>query len=164
MIPEDERELLERRARELARPLRPPSWGTALELITFALGSERYAIESEYVRHVFRLAEVSRLPGAQPPVFGVTAWRGSLLTLLDLRAPLGTAATGLGELSRVLVLGRERAVFGVLADAVEDLVTLPESAVRSPAEGVAARRQYVRGITEDAVIVLDAAELLRIHG
>lgn len=161
--PEGVRQVLEERARALARPAVPPPAGDTLELITFALANEVYAIESRYVVAVFRLIDLSPLPGAEPPVFGVTVWRGELLTILDLRAALGLSVTALNDLRRVIVLGEERPAFGILADAVRELVNLPASAVREPPEGVAAKREYLRGVTSDAVLVLDAGALLRLH-
>lgn len=162
--PERERRTLEARARSLAQPLEPPIAGGVLDVVSFKLGSESYALESRYLRAVFRLSELSPIPGAQAPVFGVTPWRGELLTVLDLRQLLGVPATGLSDLSRVLVVGEARAAFGILVDAVDDLVTLPLSTIRPPAEGVAVQREFLRGITGEALIVLDAAELLRLHG
>jgi len=163
MSPERARRVLDERARALARPAAPPPAGDTLELLTFVLANEVYAVESRYVLAVFRLTDLSPLPGAKPPVFGVTAWRGELLTILDLRAALGLSVTALNDLSRVIVLGKERPAFGILADAVRELVNLPASAVREPPEGVAAKREYLRGVTPDAVLVLDAGVLLRLH-
>ncbi len=158
------RELLEERARALARPAAPPPAGDTLELLTFALANEVYAVESRYAVAVFQLIDLSPLPGAEPPVFGVTAWRGELLTILDLRAALGLSVTALNDLSRVIVLGEERPAFGILADAARELVTLPAAEVREPPEGIAARREYLRGVTADAVLVLEATKLLQLHG
>ena len=162
--PERARGVLEERARALARPAAQPPSGDTLELITFALANEVYAVESRYVAAVFRLIDLSPLPGATPPVCGVTAWRGDLLTILDLRAPLGLPVTALNDLSRVIALGEDRPAFGILADAVRELVTLPAAEVRAPPEGVAAQREYLRGVTPDALLVLDADVLLRLHG
>ncbi|MEX2156441.1 MAG: chemotaxis protein CheW [Gemmatimonadales bacterium] len=164
MSPERARQVLEERARALARPATPPPAGDTLEVMTFALANEVYAVESRYVVAVFRLQELSPLPGAGRPVFGVTAWRGELLTILDLRAALGLSVTALNDLSRVIVLGEERPAFGILADAARELVNLPASAVREPPEGVAAQREYLRGVTPNAVLVLEATKLLQLHG
>lgn len=161
--PERARQVLEERARALARPVAQPSSGDTLELLTFALANEVYAVESRFVAAVFQLIDLSPLPGAKPPVCGVTAWRGDLLMILDLRASLGLSVAALNDLSRVIVLGEERPAFGILADAVRELVNLPASAVREPPQGVAAQREYLRGVTGDAVLVLDAEQLLRMH-
>ncbi len=162
--PERIRAVLEERARLLARPPAPRLAGDTLEVITFALANETYAVESRYVLEVFRLAGLSLLPGAEPLVYGVTAWRGELLTILDLRPVLGLSVAALNDLSRVIVLGEERATLGILADAVRDLVTLLASEVREPPEGVAAQRTYLRGITGEAVLVLEARALLGLAG
>ncbi|MGH7591357.1 MAG: chemotaxis protein CheW [Gemmatimonadales bacterium] len=161
--PERIRALLEERARVLARSAVSPPAGDAVELLTFALANEVYAVESRYVVAVFRLTDLSPLPGAEPPVCGVTGWRGELLTILDLRAVLGLSVNALNDLSQVIVLGAERPAFGILADGVRELVTIPASAVREPPEGMAANRAYLRGLTGDAVLVLDGGGLLRLH-
>lgn len=161
--PERSRRILEERARELARPVSPPSWGASVQLVSFALGKESYALETSYVQAVFRLRQLSPVPGGTQHIYGVTAWRGELLTILDLRRLLGLPASGLNDLSHVIVLGATRAEFGVLADAVAELVTLPLSSIRTPVEGVGVRREYIRGITEDATILLDAAKLIQHH-
>ncbi len=162
--PERVQTVLEERARRLARPPAPPPAGDTLEVITFALANETYAVESRYVHEVFRLVDLSPLPGAERPVFGVAAWRGDLLTILDLRPVLGLSVAALNDLSMVIVVAEERATFGILADAVRDLITLPSSEVREPPEGVAAQRTYLRGMTSDAVLVLEARALLKLGG
>lgn len=157
-----EREVLEQRARALARPAAKPASDT-IEIVTFVLAGETYGIESRYVVEVFRLTELSRLPGAEPPVLGITTWRGALLTILDLRPVLGVSSAALSDLGRVIVLGRDEPAFGVLADDVRDLLGIPASAVREPPEGVALRREYLQGITGEAVIVLAADKLVALH-
>ncbi len=157
------REVLEERARALARPQEQPVPGDSLELITFALADEVYAVEARHVNAVFKLIDLSPLPGARPPVCGITAWRGELLLILDLRASLGLSVAALNDLSRVIVLGEERPTVGILADAAREMVTLSVAALREPPEGIGVERQLLRGITSDAVLVLDAARMLRTY-
>lgn len=164
MTGEQVRALLEERARVLARPVgRGPGGGT-VEAVSFVLADERYAIESRFVVEVFPLADLALLPGAKAPVLGVTGWRGGLLTVLDLRPLLGISTTALNDLGRVIVIGEARAAFGILVDSVREIVSLRECDVRAPPDGVAVRRDYVRGVTGDALVVLDGGRLLRLHG
>jgi purine-binding chemotaxis protein CheW len=159
--PERIRQVLEERARALARPPMPVP-GDVLEVITFALANETYAIESRFVFEVFRLEQLATLPGATLPVFGVTVRRGELLTILDLRTVLGLPVTALNDLSRVLVLGVNHPTAGVLVDAVLEIVTLPTVSVQAPPDGMATKRDYLRGMTTGAVLVLDGQRLLRL--
>ena len=161
--PADAAAVLQERARRLAARGRAgvAAPGSTLDLVVFRLAGERCAIESSSILHIFPLVDIARLPGALPPLFGVTVWRGDLLVVADLRAALGMSGAALNDLARVLVLdGSTR--FGVLVDAVEDLVRVPAAGVRTPPAGIAARRDLVRGITDDAVIVLDGRAVTRL--
>jgi len=159
--PERAREVLEARARALARPLAAPRSQETVPLVTFALAGETYGIAASHVLGIFRLVDMAPLPGATAPVAGVTAWRGELLLILDLRRPLGLPVDGLDDLAWAIALGREGAEFGLLAQKVNELVQVAATDIGTPAQGVAADRAYLRGITRDAVLVLDADALLR---
>lgn len=141
----------------------------SVEAITFTLGGEHYAIESRYTFEVFRLSEFARLPSANGMLFGVAVWRGDLLTILDVRYALGLRTTALHDLTRVIVLGETHAAFGILADRVHEMRTIEDQDIEPMPPGIAdgnngAGRAYVRGITKDAIIVLDAVKLLTLHG
>jgi purine-binding chemotaxis protein CheW len=161
--PERARALLEERARALARPLQAatPDAGV-LRLLTFALANERYAIEARHVREVVRLTAYVPVPGAPDFLLGVMNLRGEVLAVVDLRKFLGAAARGVSDLARVLVLGGDRAEFGILADAAHEVVAVPADAVHEPPPSVAGiGREYLLGVTADALIVLDGTVLLR---
>lgn len=129
-----------------------------MEAITFTLAGETYALESGYAYEVFRLATFSRLPSQNPLAFGVLVWRGQLLTILDVRSVLGLSVTALSDLARVIVIGKNRPEFGILADRAHEVMTIDREPLE-PAQG----RAYVSGITRDAVLVLDAAKILQLH-
>ena len=153
---------LARRAQALARPVAGAPPADTTNVLTFSLAREQFAIEVRYVVAAFRLRDLTPLPGAQPPLRGLTAWRGDVLTVLDLRGLVHRSATSLDDLARVIVLGHERPAFGVLADQLGDVRALRAgellpvtSELSSSSDGL------VRGITREAVRVLDAAWLLQ---
>ncbi|HJU91225.1 MAG TPA: chemotaxis protein CheW [Gemmatimonadaceae bacterium] len=162
VTPEQAREILNERARELARSPRRRSVAAEREVVLFALAEQRYALESRYVVEVARLQDIALLPGAEPPVIGVVGWRGRLLTVMDLRAILGLSPSSLGGSSRLIVLGDARPEFGIVADTVEEMTTVSDGAVRVPERGIQVNDRYVRGVALDAVLMLDAMELLRV--
>ncbi len=165
VTPERSREILLERARELAIvPAREVRGDEMFELITFTLAGERFGIETRSVLEVFRLADLTTLPGAQAPALGLTAWRGRLLTVLDLRAALGISTTALNDLAYVIVLGAERAAFGVLADVMTNVIAQPRTDVRAPADGLGSRRASLLGVTPDALMIIDASHLVREFG
>ena len=99
------------------------------------------------------------LPGAVPPIHGVTAWRGDLLTLLELRSTLGLAVNALHDLARVIVLGMKGyRPFGILADAVHSIVSVDLQTLHPLPEGSGNHRQYLRGVTTDGAESADSTE------
>lgn len=153
--------LLAERARLLARPMAAAPVGQT-DVLVFELAGERYGIASRYLQAVFVLRHRAPLPGALPPIHGVTAWRGDLLTLLELRATLGLPVDSLNDLARVIVVGEGRPVFGILTDRVHSIVPVNLAQLHPPQEPTGGARQYIQGVTSDALLVLDPAQLLRL--
>ena len=155
-------EILRSRARQLAKPIASNA-GLAdrIDAVSFSLGRERYAIDARYVFAVFRLASLTPLPGARPPVAGVTPWRGDVLTVLDIRGLVGISVTALDDLARVIVIGNDRPELGLLADRIDDPLQLAAGSVHPLSADRASRAsEILRGVTSDAVVVLDAPALL----
>lgn len=159
--PEHTRLVLAQRARALAVPVTVSGDEPRLEIVALDLGGRPYALETRHVVELVRRPPAAPLPGAQPPVAAVVAWRGRLLTALDLRP---TAAAGVAARPPLLVvLGGERAELGLLADGVGDITTVPSDQLRDVPDGPMRWRDYVRALTADAVAVLDGDVLLQRH-
>jgi purine-binding chemotaxis protein CheW len=163
LAPERARAVLEGRARALARvPPEAPDASAFLPVVTFTLAGERYAVEARYVREVVRPGEYTAVPGAPDFLVGVVNLRGDILAVFDLRKFFGLAPGAVTDLSRILVLGGDRAEFGVLADAAHEVRPLRAAELLEPPASVAGvGREYLRGVTEEALAVLDGLVLLR---
>jgi purine-binding chemotaxis protein CheW len=163
LSPEETAAVLETRARALAAPSRSGNASQAPEFLIFELSGETYAVESRVVIEVLRRAEVALLPGVEPPVLGIAAWRGELLILLDARRILGLPETPGPDGGWILVLGEAQPEFGIPVDSVQGLREIPASAVRPLADSAAPGAGHLAGITADAVLVLAAEQLIRTH-
>jgi purine-binding chemotaxis protein CheW len=154
--------ILAERARLLARPVETAVTGAAhLRLATFALASEHYGIDARLVIEISRLSDFTPLPRAPSHLVGITNLRGEILPIFDVRALLGRSRRALDDLSRLIVLGKTRAEFGILADTTRELVSLSEMDLMPPPPSVSAEaRHYLRGVTKDALVVLDGSVLL----
>lgn len=166
LAPDRSRELLEARARALAATEESRAEDDAtLEVLTFSLGNEVFAVETCHVMGVVPLANATPLPGAAAPVWGVTVWRGDLLTVLDVRSEVGLSAGALDDLGWVIVLGGEQQpAFGLLVGRAREVVRLSGAEITPPGVGGAAAGKYLRGISRGAVLVLAGDALLRAHG
>lgn len=150
--------LLHVRAKALAKPLAFHDASAAedeLNILTFLVGDEQLAIPLGSIVAIVRTTAVTPLPRAVAPVYGVTAWRGRPLTVLSV----GGANRANDSQARLIVLGDgRRAVVGLLADAVDDSRLVRRSSL-SPARA-GGRGLFAMGVTDDAVLVLDADVML----
>jgi chemotaxis signal transduction protein len=151
-------ELLARRARELAKPRQVVDAAEAadeMDVLVFLIGDERLAMPLGSIVAIIRAAVVTPLPRAVAPVYGVTAWRGRPLTVLSV----GAKAASHDADTRLIVLGDgRRAVVGLLADSVDETRVVARSKLTPTVSG--ARRAMAMGMTDDAVLVLDAEAML----
>jgi purine-binding chemotaxis protein CheW len=157
--PDDVRRVLEERAARIAQPIKAEQTAAATEAVVFRLGRERYAVETSFVFSVFPLLEIAPVPGARPPLYGLTLWQGELITVLDLRGVLGISTASLSDLSRVILLGRDEPELAILADAVEGIRRFEEDDLHDTI-GTTESRRYVRALSADAVSLLEATEVL----
>lgn len=153
--------LLAERARALATPRAAHDNAAAadmMDVLVFVIGDERLAMPLASIVAIIRAAVVSPLPHAVAPVYGVSAWRGRPLTVLNLLS-VGAKGSSQDAESRLVVLGDgRRAAVGLLVDSVDATRVVARSAL-SPAHA-GARREMAMGVTDDAVLVLDAEALL----
>lgn len=161
--PEQADLLLRERARALARPLGASDVAPTLEVLRVGIGGRALAVETRHLHAVLRDVAPTPLPGAAAPVSALVPWRGRILTALDLRAPLGIPATADDAARHLLVLGDALPELGLLVDEVHALESLDPARLHPLPDGAAARREYVAGLTDDALLLLDAAALLRLH-
>ncbi len=140
-------------------PQRAPA---AAEVLRFTLAGEEYALETTWIREVLRSREITPLPGTPDFLAGIANLRGQIVAIFDLRRFFNLATPAGAEVARVIVLGQERVEFGMLADAVHEVALLPIEQVKEPPGSVTGiAREYLRGVTADALSVLDGAILLK---
>ncbi|QDU39526.1 Chemotaxis protein CheV [Maioricimonas rarisocia] len=159
--PEAERRILEERARALAqKPDEGTSRSDVLEVIRFAVGEERFALATMFVREVVRPTEVTPVPGTPDFLVGVTNLRGEVLAVMDLGPFLGRAASREAA-PWIIVLGTDRSEFGIQAGTIEEIGPLEATAIIPPSGSLGIERgEFVRGLTDDAVLCLDGEAIL----
>lgn len=161
LSPEQRGRVLRDRAQRLAREPAAEETGERLEVVEFLLGAERYAFETSFVREVHPLRELTQLPCTPPFVLGIMNLRGEILSVLDLCRLFDLAPRGAAELSKVIVLRSAGMEFGILADAVVGVRTILGQGVQSSLATVTGvRADYLKGVTQDHLVLLDAGKML----
>jgi purine-binding chemotaxis protein CheW len=103
----------------------------ALALICFTLGRQEYALPLDKVVEVHALPRVvSNVPGTDPAMMGVIAFRGALLPLVSLHFLLGLEPGSKEHGSRRIVVTRiGRALVGLVVDDLKEIVRVPQAAI-----------------------------------
>lgn len=163
MTQSDPNQILQLRAQALARPITPPAPTTSDEVVLFRLGTELFAIDASRVAAAVVANEIVPVPGAEPPIAGLMVWRGRILTVLDPRAILGVGIDPADDPRTVIILDDEEHPVGILIHRVEGLCRRPAH-VPPDAPGDDARGAGLElGMSGDAMVVLSARALARLH-
>jgi purine-binding chemotaxis protein CheW len=158
----DPREILRARARALAQPpaVVAPS-ETLLEILEFRLAQERYAVETRHVREVQPLRDLTPLPCTPSFVLGIVNVRGRILPVLDLKRLFELPEKGLTDLHRIILVHGADLEFGLLADVIVGVQTIPADSLQSSLPTLTGvRAEYLKGVTADRLVVLDLARIL----
>jgi purine-binding chemotaxis protein CheW len=140
------------------------SAAVALQVVTFRLGEDRFAVDIQVVERVLRYQEPTAVPKLPDWVEGVLHYQSRVIPVLDLRSRFTLERIPPRTETRILVLSAGEHWLGVVVDAVLGVESLaPEQLSPPPAlfRGLAA--EYLRGIArhdENLLMVLDTDRLL----
>jgi len=105
-----------------------------IELLTFQVGGQEYAIDIMSVREIRGWSNATPLPHAPDFVRGVINLRGTVLTIVDLADRLGMGKTEVSERNVIIVVQAEKETVGLLVDAVSDILAIQKSELQAPPE------------------------------
>ncbi len=139
-----------------------------LPYLSFTIAGTDYGFPILAVKEILQFEEATRIPGAPPSIRGVVNVRGQVVPVVDLSMKFGGSETVVSKRTCILVVevlsGAERRTLGVLADAVNEVLDLPASAIEEPpAFGANVRIDYVIGMGKVGrrfVLLLDADRVL----
>lgn len=90
-----------------------------LELLTFVIAGEHYAVDIERIVEIVTPRAVTRIPNADPSVVGIMSLRGTIVTLVDVRSKLRhRSAAAVTEDTRVVVIDFRNEIIGFTVDRV----------------------------------------------
>lgn len=159
--PELARQILVERALELAKPEDAPSETLSIEILKFRLVYQEYAVEMRFVREVVLTREITPVPGTPDHVIGVCPVRGEIIPLVDLRVLLSIPEKGLTDLNQVIVLSDGIITFGILADQITGIRTIPVDKIQTTDSFLSSGKPgFFLGVDLTGLIVINAAAIL----
>ena len=159
---EEKTKVLKTRAKNLAQePEEKAIAEEYLEVVEFLLAYEKYGIESSYVREVYPLKELTPLPCTPPFVLGVINVRGQILSVIDIKKFFDLPEKGLTDLNKVIILHSDSMEFGILADVILGVRNVSPSELQPSLPTLTGiRQEYLKGVTTERMVILDAEKLL----
>jgi purine-binding chemotaxis protein CheW len=155
-------EILRVRAQKLARPADvAPATETLIEVLEFRLAQERYAVETGLVREVHPLRDLTPLPCTPSFVLGIVNVRGRILPVFDLKKFFDLPPHGLTDLHRIIIVRQHDLEFGLLADVIVGVHSIAMESLQTTLPTLTGiRADYLKGVTSDALTVLDLGRLM----
>ena len=129
-----------------------------IEILSFRLGGEEYAVMVESVREVLKRRELTMVPNTPDYITGVISLRGTMLPVIDLCIRLGITPGVRDEKSRFVVVSPDEEDVGLIVDRVTGVHKIRENEIKPPPENIEHGGELLRGIVrkdDKLFIVLD---------
>ncbi|MGZ3609305.1 MAG: chemotaxis protein CheW [Ktedonobacteraceae bacterium] len=136
------------------------------QYLVFSLLECEVALKAEHIDGVERLADVTPVPNVAAWISGVINLRGSIASVVDLRAFLGMERLPFNPRTRLLSVRANEMVICLVVDSVSDMLPIPPNAINGNTRQANIPQwltSYASGsalIGNRYIILLDAARLL----
>jgi purine-binding chemotaxis protein CheW len=121
------------------------------QYLTFALGSEMFAVGILNVREIIEYGTLTEIPMMPPSIRGVINLRGRVVPVIDLSARFGGKPTEIGKRTCIVIVqltaGDEHRELGIIVDAVSEVLEISPSEIELPPSfGAKIRADYIAGM------------------
>ncbi len=135
-----------------------------LQLITFSLGAEEFAIDILEVKEIIRTMEASKIPRSLDFVEGVINLRNVVIPIIDLRKRFEMPEKEPDSNTRIIVIEISELLVGFIVDSVSEVFSINSSEVEpTPSVVSGLESEYINGVAklnEKLLILLNIEKLL----
>jgi purine-binding chemotaxis protein CheW len=131
------------------------------QYLTFMLGKETFAIPILCIKEILEYAAPTDVPMMPTFVRGIVNLRGSVVPVIDLVQRFGRPASATTKKSCIVIVEAQVQesvqVFGVVVDAVNEVLEIPGSDIEAPPSfGSTVRTDFIRGMgkVKDRFVVI----------
>lgn len=138
------------------------------QYVSFFIAEEEYAIAVLQVKEILEYNTLTRVPNTPRSVLGVINLRGRVVPVVDLAVKFGLPESKVTKRTCIVIvevsLSSERAVMGVLADSVSQVIDLQPAEIEAPPPfGTHVQVEYLRGMSKSGrkfLLLLDIDAVL----
>lgn len=117
------------------------------KFLEIKLGSDSYAFELRQVKEVIPMPKVTPVAGAPSYVVGVVDFRGSVLTLVDIRKKLGIKPLEDTFENGIVIFSHNGKLIGMIIDSLGKVVDISDSSI-SPVPDTDKFSAYLSGLIQ----------------
>lgn len=128
-----------------------------LQLVSFKLGDEEFAVDILIVSEIIRLVQITPVPHAPHFIEGVINLRGRVLPVVGLRKRFHMPEIEQTDQTRIIVMVWENQLVGFLVDSVSEVLRIPANTVENAPPVVAGvGAEYIEGVgkLDDRLLIL----------
>lgn len=127
-----------------------------MQIAVFTLGKEKYALETKYIHGIEKMMTITKVPNAPYYIKGLANLRGSIITIIDLKALLNIKANS--EEDNIIIVNIDDNSAGFIVDYVEEVLEVKDSMI----EQVDTSNKFIKGVINlnDYIVTLLEGEKL----
>jgi len=141
-----------------------PSQSSLLQLVSFHIGEEEFAIDILNIQGINRMMDITRVPNSPPYVEGIINLRGQVIPVVNLRRRLNFEAREADKDTRIIVVEIAHKVIGFVVDNVNEVLRINSSITEPPPPMVAGiNSEYITAVgklDDRLLILLDLEKVL----
>jgi len=134
-----------------------------MQVLTFELGNEVFALEISMVREVMEYTKITKIPKMPRYLLGAISIRGSVVPVIDLSVkfnmPSAERTVNTAIIITELALDEDKLVAGILVDGVKEVIELEKNSISSaPRIGTSLNTDFLKGMAkmdESFAMILD---------
>ena len=103
-----------------------------IQLVSFNLGAEEYAVEVLKVREIIRMTAITHIPNTPSSVEGIINLRGKVIPIISLRNRFSMPGTQDDQHTRIMVMDIAGKLMGFIVDGVSEVIRISNSEIQPP--------------------------------
>jgi len=140
--------------------------GQDVQLLTFTLADQEYALPIAHVVQVVRMVAITPAPKAPAMVAGMLNLRGTVIPVIDLRKRFDLRPRPYGLDDHLLIARTGKSTVALMVDAVTAVLTTPASNIELPSEVGSPLTQYISAVGKlgsRLLLILDLDKVVTIE-
>ena len=103
-----------------------------IQLVSFSLGAEEYAVEVLKVREIIRMTSITHIPNTPPSIEGIINLRGKVIPIVSLRNRFGMMGSENDQHTRIIVMDIAGKLMGFIVDGVSEVIRISSGEIQPP--------------------------------